>query len=226
MQQTTALLNSIAALLGAVVWPAVVVVIAYMFGGALRNIFLRSDELALTAPGGIGLVAKRKEAEARDALVDASASKSTPGERLSREDALAEVRDTRQQLKRVGNPLILWVDDRPSNNRYERGAMEALGMTFVLSAATDDALSKLSSTRFDLVISDMGRPPDPSAGYTLLDALRQRGDETPLIFYATSGRADHFDESVRRGALGCTNQPRDLIRMVLSAIKMRAAVAG
>ena len=55
------------------------------------------------------------------------------------------------------NPLVLWVDDNPDNNRYERKAMEAVGIRFLLSETTTDALEKLSGQTFAAVISDMGR---------------------------------------------------------------------
>lgn len=66
---------------------------------------------------------------------------------------------------------MLWVDDHPENNRNEQRAFEALGMRFTLSKSTDDALDQLSRRTYELIISDMGRGPDPQAGYTLLDQL-------------------------------------------------------
>jgi CheY-like chemotaxis protein len=67
---------------------------------------------------------------------------------------------------------------------HERQALEALGVRFVLAKSTDEAVEKLNRGSFDAIISDMGRPPDPRAGYTLLDKLRGAGDRTPFIIYA------------------------------------------
>jgi len=106
------------------------------------------------------------------------------------------------------------VDDRPDNNLYERRALEALGIRFALSTSTDDAVTQLRYQRFDLIISDMGRPPDPQAGYTLLDKLRSEGDRTPFVIYAGSRSPEHVRESLRRGAQGCTNSPQELIMIV------------
>lgn len=113
---------------------------------------------------------------------------------------------------------VLWVDDRPNNNNYERKALEALGMTFVLSRSTEDALNELKKQRFNLIISDMGRPPDPQAGYTLLDKLRSSGNQTPFLIYAGSRAPEHQSEAKRRGAIGCTNRPDELFKLVLSTL--------
>jgi CheY-like chemotaxis protein len=110
------------------------------------------------------------------------------------------------------------VDDRPDNNIYERQALEALGMNFVLATSTEDALKKIARQRFDAIISDMGRPPDSRAGYTLLDKLRSSGDQTPFVIYAGSRDPDHVEESRRYGAIGCTNNANELFEMVLIAL--------
>jgi CheY-like chemotaxis protein len=125
---------------------------------------------------------------------------------------------TPRVIRRTAGAKVLWVDDRPKNNVYERQALEALGVGFVLALSTDEALEKLARQKFDAIISDMGRPPDPQAGYTLLDHLRASGDRTPFIIYAGSRAPEHQAESRRRGAVGCTNQPSELLEMVLAAI--------
>jgi DNA-binding NtrC family response regulator len=79
-------------------------------------------------------------------------------------------------------------------------------------------LEKLSRRHFDAIISDMGRPPDPRAGYTLLDQLRSMRDQTPFIIYAGSKLPEHVAESRRRGAIGCSNNASELFAMVLFAI--------
>ena len=92
-------------------------------------------------------------------------------------------------------------------------------MRFVLSISTDDALDKVRTQKFDVIISDMGRPPDPRAGYSLLDKLRALGDRTPFIIYAGSRSPEHQAEARRRGAVGCTNRATELFAMVLSALE-------
>jgi DNA-binding NtrC family response regulator len=110
------------------------------------------------------------------------------------------------------------VDDRPDNNTYERQALARYGIEFMLAISTEEALEKLSIKKFDVIISDMGRPPDLRAGYTLLRAIREKGDNTPYFIYAGSRAPEHRAEAKRRGAQGTTNMPAELIEMVLDSI--------
>lgn len=116
------------------------------------------------------------------------------------------------------NSLVLWVDDNPDNNIFERKAFESVGLRFMLSETTADALRLLSTRSFGAIISDMGRREGPREGYALLDALRSRGDETPLFFYATSNAPEHKQETRQHGGQGCTNDGRELFEMVTRAI--------
>ena len=121
-------------------------------------------------------------------------------------------------IRTARRSTVLWVDDNPDNNVHERQALEALGVSFVLATSTEEALEKLESQSFDAIISDMGRPPDPKAGYTLLDKLRASGDQTPFIIYAGSRTPKHQAEARQHGAMGCTNRPDELFEMVLMAL--------
>ena len=158
------------------------------------------------------VVVERRRAASADRLKD---------DRLDR-----QFEDASQQVASQGKPTlapshhkqILWVDDRPDNNFYEREALQRYGLQFKIATSTDEALRILSNTKFDVIISDMGRPPDPRAGYTLLEAVRSRGDDTPYLIYAGSRAREHVAEAERRGAQGTTNSPDELIRIVLSAV--------
>ena len=109
---------------------------------------------------------------------------------------------------------ILWVDDRPNNNIYERRAFEAIGLKFSLAKSTDEAFDKLRNSRFSAIISDMGRKEGPHEGYVLLDRLRKKNDNTPLFFYASSNAPEHKRETIEHGGQGCTNDPKELFQMV------------
>jgi CheY-like chemotaxis protein len=113
---------------------------------------------------------------------------------------------------------VLWVDDRPENNVYERRAFEATGIKFTLALNTAEALDQLFRQSFGAVISDMGRKEGPREGYALLDAMRKRGDRTPLFFYASSRAPEHVQETLEHGGQGCTNDANDLFRMVTQAV--------
>lgn len=210
-------MSEFSGLVGSLAWPLVALVIALIFRIPLTAL-LRRDDVEITTPGGFSVSAKGQDAAARS-LVEASSSKIGPP--LARSDAETGVGVAAKGVEALGRPpQVLWVDDHPSNNRHEVEALISLGMHVSLSTSTDDALSKISQLGpYDVILSDMGRPPDAQAGYTLLEAVRSRRDPTPFIIYAASRSPEHFDMSVQRGAVGCTDQPGELIEMVSNALR-------
>lgn len=116
-------------------------------------------------------------------------------------------------------PKILWVDDQPDNTTHERRALEAAGFSVHTALSTDEARARIAADRFDVVISDMGRPEGDQAGYDLLDRLRTAKVELPVIIYASSATAAQRAEARRRGAFGATNEPNELLELVTSAIR-------
>jgi CheY-like chemotaxis protein len=129
--------------------------------------------------------------------------------------SLGPERETQKARK-----VVLWVDDRPNNNILERGSMGAYNIDFVLAQSTGQALAELRKQQFDAIISDMGRPPDSRAGYTLLEAVRGSGDQTPYFIYAGSRDPAHVLEARRRGAQGTTNMGGELLQMLLQVLKV------
>jgi CheY-like chemotaxis protein len=219
------LLDAATKLLSVLVWPALLAFFLIRFGTSLRDFIANIGEFSLR---GAGFEASAKRTQAAAALAAAAVSHPEAGttpeakakDALTASQVVSEI-VTPQMIRRARRATILWVDDRPSNNIHERQALEALGVTFVLATSTDEAFEKLTRQSFDVIISDMGRPPDTRAGYTLLDKLRAGGNRTPFIIYAGSRAPEHRAESMRRGALGCTNRPDELFEMVTSVIGQR-----
>ena len=218
------LIDAVTKLLNVLVYPAVFLYFLIRFGQDLREFFSSLGELSLKG-AGFEAAFRRQQTEAAAALAAAAISKpdGTPTPKTAAQEArnavdvVAEV-VTPRIIKRASRSKVLWVDDNPNNNSYERQSLEALGIIFELATSTEEALEKLSRQRFDAIISDMGRLPDSRAGYTLLDKLRSMGDQTPFIIYAGSSAPQHVAEAHRRGAVGCTNNPSDLFEMVLLSI--------
>jgi CheY-like chemotaxis protein len=218
------LLDGVTRLLAVLLWPAIIMFLVIRFRHALGEFMTSLSEFSLKG-GGFEASAKRRQAEAAAALGAAAAARpdtDSPANVSRDTRAAAElVSDvvTPRAIRRARNSKILWVDDRPNNNVHERQALEALGVTFVLATSTEEALDAIKRQSFDVIISDMGRPPDSQAGYTLLDRLRGNGDRTPFIIYAGSRAPEHRAEARRRGAIGCTNRPDELFEMTLSALR-------
>ena len=218
------LIDSATKLAGALAWPVLVGFVLLQFGPAFKSFFESLGEFSLKG-AGFEATAKRK-AEAAAALAAATAARPNAGDETPRDPrAAAEIVSqavTPQVIRKAERAVILWVDDRPQNNVYERQSLEALGARFIIAKSTDEALAHLRSQRVDVVISDMGRPPDQRAGYTLLTAMRTGGNRVPFIIYAGSNAPEHKAEALASGAQGSTNRASELFEYVLSALKSEA----
>lgn len=116
---------------------------------------------------------------------------------------------------------VLWVDDRPENNRFLGEALRTLGMTVDTVLNTASALTAVQRTQYDLIISDLGRGTERQAGFTLLTNLRQRGDSIPFIVYTGQVSNANHAEALQRGAVGLTNIPETLLRLVNEVLLKR-----
>ncbi len=116
-------------------------------------------------------------------------------------------------------PRVLWVDDRPNNNVQERERILARGqLVYELATSTDEGLAAARGSLFDVVISDMGRPGDRLAGYTLLAGLRREGNLVPFVIYSAGRKPEHVGQALSLGALGTTDHHGELSALVLRAV--------
>jgi len=117
------------------------------------------------------------------------------------------------------NPWVLWVDDKANNNIYEREALSSIGISFILAETTEYALEVLEDRKFAAIISDMDRPDSNRSGYILLDTIRERGDTTPLFFYARGGWKPQYQlETLKHRGQGCTNDGQKLFEMITGTV--------
>jgi CheY-like chemotaxis protein len=207
--QVIELVNAIAQLLGVLIWPAVLIFFLVRFPAALADFFANLGEISLRTPG-LEATARRRQVEAAAALGAAIAA------RAPIDDTQATAADPRDVAEALPTPRAQ--RRLQGNNRFERQALEAYGMNIDQSTSTEDAVGKIRRRPYDLIISDMGRPPDSRAGYTLLDQLRRTGDKTPYIIYSGSRAPEDVQEARQHGALGSTNSPQELITIVTKAL--------
>lgn len=117
------------------------------------------------------------------------------------------------------NNTILWVDDRPDNNIYEREALEIVGFKFELALSTNDALKLFENNKYLAIISDMGRIEGPKEGYVLLKEIRKRNKHIPFFIYAGSNSLEHKVEAQEKGAQGSTNRATELIDLITTYVQ-------
>jgi CheY-like chemotaxis protein len=117
---------------------------------------------------------------------------------------------------------VLWVDDHPDNNLYERVMLSSFGMSIDLAYSTDEAMSKISETPYDVIISDMKRQGIATEGLRLLNSLTNQGARPHTIFYV--GQLDK-EQGTPQGAFGITNRPDDLLHFVMDVLERERALA-
>ena len=92
---------------------------------------------------------------------------------------------------------ILWVDDFPDNNLRERRVLEDAGCIVDLAISTEEAQGRLVDKRYFLVITDMKRGSNSTAGMDLLQWLQDQGIVTPSIVYASNWAAATYENQAK-----------------------------
>ncbi len=146
-----------------------------------------------------------------------TAQKARTGQDLT-DERRTQLMDAYERAAGVDFKCVLWVDDNERWIEHERAMLEAAGVSTVWVPSTERALELLTGNAFHTIISDMGRAEGPQEGFALLDAIRERGDQTPLIVYSGSDRPDHVRAVLDRGGQGATNDPSRLFELVMNEV--------
>ena len=146
--------------------------------------------------------------------LDQAISKQSPSvSETERSRVLRRARFAQEVLK---GAQILWVDDRPKNNRNERQILRSFGVFVDLARSTDDALEMFPEIHYDLIISDMGRSGIKDEGLRFLEKLKQEKLYRPLIFY-TILAPDTWTKA--REAFAITNRPDQLLHYIIDVLE-------
>jgi CheY-like chemotaxis protein len=120
---------------------------------------------------------------------------------------------------------ILWVDDRPSNNRNESRMLRSFGALITFACTTDEAreaiaAAKVEARPFDIVLSDVARdlppPTNECAGLDMLATFRKEGIGLPVIFYVGRSKSE---AGTPPDAFGLTHRPDILLTLVGDALE-------
>lgn len=215
------LISAVAQLVSSVAWPLIIIFIIYNFAPPIKQLLNQSKEATVS---GMGFEATIKRDIESALLYGLSISqKSDVMNQMSEEELnnlLSEFSSylnpgTQEELSEAS---LLWVDDDPSNNTYERKTFKSFGLSIDLSESTSDAVNKIKENSYDVIISDMGRPESDQAGYDLLERKQEIGDTTPFIIYSYPVEEEHKQMARKRGAFGSTDAPRELYSMVRRAL--------
>ena len=119
----------------------------------------------------------------------------------------------------AGNVLrgarVLWVDDHPEHNAWERELFRSLGVVIVSVESTRSAVASIETESFDVVISDIRRDSEPVDGIDGAMRIREVMPTLPVLFYIQ----DLTSTRVPEPASGITNEPNELLHLVLDRLE-------
>jgi CheY-like chemotaxis protein len=168
---------------------------------ALRKVLDREP-----TPADVSVATIRKAAEEVPAVVGALQAARSGSSGLRR-------------AEQVGNVLrgarVLWVDDHPENNAWERELFRSFGVAIVSVESTRSALACLQAESFDVVISDIQRENEPVDGIDGAMQIRGASSTLPILFYIQ----DLTSRQIPEPAAGITNEPNELLHLVLDQLE-------
>jgi general secretion pathway protein E len=104
-----------------------------------------------------------------------------------------------------GAPSILVVDDDGDTQRLVGRFLEQEGYAVTAAADAIDALIRLSTGRFDLIVSDVEMP--NLDGFKFLEIKTQKGIDTPLLFLTSHATAEEEEKGLTLGAVDYIRKP-------------------
>jgi CheY-like chemotaxis protein len=125
-----------------------------------------------------------------------------------------------RRAQRLGSIIrdaqLLVVNDVPEEMMYVRKILRSLGIFVDIARDTDQALSMMKETRYDVVLSDMSRDGVADEGIRFLNESIRRELHRPTIF--TVGLFDPA-RGVPGYAFGITNRIDELLNLVFDVLE-------
>jgi len=121
---------------------------------------------------------------------------------------------------------VLIVDDDPSIRKVLPNLLSRSGYGVADAESGDDAIGKLTTTAFDVVITDLVMP--GSSGLDVLRYVRGRHPKTPVIMLTAEGSIRDCVAAMRAGAFNFLTKPfqaKDLEDVVRQAVIARGGHA-
>ncbi len=113
----------------------------------------------------------------------------------------------------ISRARILWIDDNPDNNASEIALFEDVGGEVDTTISTEEAKVMLSRARYDLILSDIGRGEEATAGIDFAKELARNPKSPPVIIYTVKA-----EKTLPEGTFGITDRPDELVHLVLDLL--------
>jgi DNA-binding winged helix-turn-helix (wHTH) protein/CheY-like chemotaxis protein len=138
---------------------------------------------------------------------------------MSRGEPPADRDVLREELRQMRSGRVLWVDDAPAGNVREIETLEQAGLIVDVVTSNAAAAEQMQGREYDVIVSDIRRPP-PETAYAGLELARvivpDRNRVPPLIYYARVVKQPRTDDGYP-----VTNKPSELIRLVSDVFRWK-----
>lgn len=111
---------------------------------------------------------------------------------------------------------VLWIDDNPANNRYERALLESFGVRIDTVTSSADGERAARENIYTLIITDLAREGRDNEG--LLFVARLVASKTYVWTIAYTG-SDQQGQARPPHLFGITNRPDHLMHLVCDVVE-------
>jgi CheY-like chemotaxis protein len=198
---------------------SVVNLLGWLVGGVVLTLAWRRNAIKSVTVGPLSF-------RMQEAAVEATATAARDWQAKTPSQAI-DVPRIRATIERAFSPetadnligkSVLWVDDNPQNNLLAVRALTKLQLDIEQVTSTALGLDAMQRRHFDLIISDMGRGENMSAGYELLAAVRAHNKTVPFLIFAGADTPDYRRTAKERGAQLSTNDMLELIETIVALL--------
>jgi CheY-like chemotaxis protein len=178
--------------IAAVLWPIIVIVLIIilivMFKPSIASIIDSAKSRKFTLKvGGQELTMEEANKQQQNMITDVQNQVLDLRNKIehgNQPPSKLEIQTLTDQTKK--NLSILWVDDHPRNNSYYVQQLSDLKIHYDLARSTSDGLSRFKQAQYTIVISDMGRREEATAGLNLLNKIRAIDSEVLFIIFTVA----------------------------------------
>ena len=205
------LLQKVIETIPSLLWFALALVVMLAFYKPIRDDLM--PNLTSFSAGGVELSFVKQSINAALELAEKTPNWKVEVPQEAKDQALNRAR---KHLHVFRGAQVVWVDDHPENNVNERRMLRQLRVEIDTATGTEEALRLLDKASYEVILSDIARGDDTTAGLAMAQQLAEGGGQTPVIFYVgvvdlALGAPPH--------AFGITNRPDELLHLILDALE-------
>jgi CheY-like chemotaxis protein len=215
MEAITEFLTAVAA----VAWPILVATVLYLLFPSIKALVGR-DKVTIKV-AGMEVSAEQAANSFSGQIKDLQDKVAELQQRLLMSPDELALKDLglTKPIRRGEKLRVLWVDDVPANNAIQIEKLTSDGYWVDVATETSQAMEMFENTKFDLIISDMGRVERganiPNAGVILAREIKRRDSSVPFVIFSTKAAIQRYgQEAHEAGAKYVTNSTIDLYQII------------